>query len=383
MKILHMIAPSARMMKTYVDCVQVAFPDDEHLFYATKSIPLGEKEFFNDENMLHMSGDNRIEKMKDVKSHCEQADIIIWHGFLYPFRMMLFLYGYRKFLKKSIWVMWGIDLYNWRIPETNPKTWFINHVNKYCRKRVAAVVALLGPDEDVYRDTISKRTPCFVAPYPIGKRSFQMMEQRRNARRRLNGKTFIQIGNNAHSFNNHNDILDKIDHLDAENVEYYFPLSYGDEKDWHGNTASYQIDLIDRARCRYEDRAHFMRKLMPQDEYTDYLWNIDIAILDADRQNALGNILKLLYMGSKVFLSPENPLYGFFKGLEINVYNSKRIAEMQKEEFYGISDGNNAVQWIYDTYYQKTQYENGLLFLTSFVLGNRLKRLRRKTGNLA
>ena len=72
---------------------------------------------------------------------------------------------------------------------------------------------------------------------------------------------------------------------------------------------------------------------MQQEEYTNYLWSIDIAIFDADRQNALGNMLKLLYMGSKVYLSPDNPLYAFFLSKGIAVFDARTLSEASVEEF--------------------------------------------------
>ncbi len=351
MIILHLITPSSRMMKTYVDAIQQAFPDDEHLFYTTRHVPKSEENFFDADNMLHMDGNSRLEKMKHFKRQCKSADAIVWHGFLFPFRMMLYLYANRWILKKSIWVMWGIDLYNWKIPSHTPRAIFMNHVNAVCRKKVRAAVALLDPDKEVYEGMFRGKTPCYVAPYPISVRSFEMMEERRGSRERRSGRVNIQIGNNAHSFNNHNRVLDDLVLLDRDSTQYYFPLSYGGVEDWKGNRADYKKRLIERAIGAYGERAHFLQKMMPQDEYTNYLWGIDIAIFDADRQNALGNILKLLYMGSKVFLSPENPLYDFFISKGVVVYNARDIAHMSKKEFYSTKETLNAVEWITDTYY--------------------------------
>lgn len=351
MRILHLMSPSSRMMKTFVDSVQRAYPNDEHFFYTTRHVPKSEEDFFSQDNMLNMSGVNRREKIQHFKSHCRSADVIVWHGFLYPFRMMLYIFANRWILDKSIWVMWGIDLYNWKDSSRTPKSLFVNFVNAHCRKRVRAVIALLDPDKDYYSKMFPHGAPCFVAPYPISVESFLMMEERKTSGRRLNKVVNVQIGNNAHSFNNHNRVLDAIDRLDADSTNYYFPVSYGGSEDWKGNKADYITSLISRAKDAYGERAHFLRKMMLQEEYTNYLWNIDIAIFDADRQNALGNMLKLLYMGSKVYLSPDNPLYSFFQSKDVVVYNARSLSDISVEEFYAKGDSSNAVEWIRDTYY--------------------------------
>lgn len=351
MRILHLITPSSRMMKTFADTVQEAFPQDEHVFYSTRPVPKSEEEFFDPENMIQMEGSDRWGKLSHFGSECDKADVIVWHGFLYPLRMMLLLYVKRSYLKKSVWIMWGIDLYNWKISSKSLKALISNHVNRVCRKKVRAAVALLDPDKEVYERMFPGGADCCVAPYPISYQSFFMMEQRRDCASRENGRINVQIGNNSHSFNNHNRTLDELQGLDSDRVHYYFPLSYGDSSDWQGNKKNYRGLLIERAADSYGGRAHFLLKMMQQEEYTNYLWGIDVAIFDADRQNALGNMLKLLYMGSRVYLSPANPLYDFFLSKGINVGNAREIKGMSLDDFCAKVDSARAVEWIRDMYY--------------------------------
>lgn len=351
MRILHLITPSSRMMKTYVDVVQEAYPRDEHYFYATRNIPKGERDFFSAENMIHMEGSTRFQRMKHFKEACDNADVVVWHGFLYPFRMMLFLYLCKSILAKSAWVMWGIDLYNWKTSSRTPKALLMNHINRVCRKKVKVAIALLDPDVEVYKRQFRGGAKVVVAPYPISYRSFELMEERRGASPRRGGGVNIQIGNNAHSFNNHFRVLEDLQGKDRDNIQYYFPLSYGDSKDWGGNSKNYAKTLISHVSELYGERAHYLLRMMDQEEYTDYLWGIDVAIFDADRQNALGNILKLLYMGAKVYLSPDNPLYSFFKQHGIEVLSTRDISSMTQESFLASVDNVRAVEFVREMYY--------------------------------
>lgn len=351
MRILHLMTPSSRMMKTFVDTVQESFPHDDHVFYSTRPVPKSEKDFFSAENMIQMEGSGRREKLEHFINECDKADVIVWHGFLYPLRMMLLLYVKKSYLKKSVWIMWGIDLYNWKLPSKSPKALLSNHVNRVCRKNVRAAVALLDPDKEVYERMFPGGADCFVAPYPISYQSFVMMEQRRCCEPRKNGRINVQVGNNSHSFNNHNRALDDLAGLDEERVHYYFPLSYGDSSDWQGNKKNYRELLVSRATDMYGNRAHFLLKMMQQEEYTNYLWSIDVAVFDADRQNALGNMLKLLYMGSRVYLSPENPLYSFFLSKGIDVGNAREMKGMDLGTLCSGGDSSSAVNWIRDTYF--------------------------------
>ena len=59
---------------------------------------------------------------------------------------------------------------------------------------------------------------------------------------------------------------------------------------------------------------------MPLEDYNKILEGVKIAILNNRRQQAIGNIIALLYMGAKVFLSKKNTYYHFLKRNNIIVY---------------------------------------------------------------
>ena len=52
---------------------------------------------------------------------------------------------------------------------------------------------------------------------------------------------------------------------------------------------------------------------MPVDEYNAFLDSIPVAIFGAMRQEAAGNIIRLLKSGTKVYLRERNPLYQYYK----------------------------------------------------------------------
>ncbi|MGP4883030.1 hypothetical protein ACTXQV_67810, partial [Klebsiella pneumoniae] len=52
---------------------------------------------------------------------------------------------------------------------------------------------------------------------------------------------------------------------------------------------------------------------MPIQQYVGILINCGFVIMNHVRQQALGNILIMLYLGAKVFLREENPVYTFLK----------------------------------------------------------------------
>jgi len=59
---------------------------------------------------------------------------------------------------------------------------------------------------------------------------------------------------------------------------------------------------------------------MPLDKYNSQLERAAIAIFNNKRQQALGNIIALLWMGCKVYLNPSNPIYLFLKRKGFHVF---------------------------------------------------------------
>ena len=96
-----------------------------------------------------------------------------------------------------------------------------------------------------------------------------------------------------------------------ENVEIHLPLSYGNGGTDHIN--DYPRMVEEYAKILFPNKVKVLKKLISKWDYDVFLSTIDIAILGAPRQNALGNIIRLLYMGKKVYLAPDNPLFYFLK----------------------------------------------------------------------
>lgn len=349
MRFLHIIPPSKRMMDTYIRMLRDNFETDEHHFYFINECPDSEKSLFDYGNVQQMTGNSKVEKMKHLYKALKEADIVLWHGFIYPGRFMLFLAANPQFLKKSVWVVWGIDLYNWERQNDSLHNRVINMLNRYCRCHLKAVVTLLEPDRKYYQENFTSKIPCYVVPYPISKESFEAMDIYRDWKPRRNGVMYVQVAHNAHTFNNHMEILESLVPYAEENMRLFLPMSYGN--DWHTSNDQYGKKIQDFVKEHFPKKARILERLMPQLKYTEFLWNMDVAIFNAERQNALGNILKLLYMGNKVYLTPNGPLYTFFKEKNIEIYSTKDIGKIPYSEFVTRSSNKNAIAWIRKTYH--------------------------------
>ena len=304
MKFLHVVIPSKRMMETYIRIIRSYYPEDKHTFYFLGMCPPSQSELFKYGNVIELNeGRNKLEKIRNFYNDMQQYDYIIWHGLILSPKFAFFLYFFRKFLKKSIWVMWGIDLYSFKRNNKGFKNKIINYINYEIRKHIKYPLAIFPTDIDAYKKIFNtKNTKIYYAPYPIRKKVFWDMELLNDASKRANGEVWVQIGNNANSFNRHMDILDVISKFSNEKIKVFIPMSYGN--DWHNKENNY-IDAVREKAIQIfgEKKVVVLKNLMSIDEYSKFLKQIDIMIIATDRQNALGNMLKNMYAGGKVFLS--------------------------------------------------------------------------------
>ena len=63
---------------------------------------------------------------------------------------------------------------------------------------------------------------------------------------------------------------------------------------------------------------------MPLEEYTKVISECSICIMNHDRQQAVGNIISMIWMGSKVYLNEHNLVYQYFTNIGIKVYSIRK-----------------------------------------------------------
>ncbi len=362
MLFLHIVPPSKRMMNTYFKMIREHFPLEEHRFLFIDQCQESERELFEYGNVAELIGDTSKEKLASFCRECDMADVVIWHGLMYGGKKMLPLFIYRKLRKKSVWIMRGLDLYNWECKgKRGVKYAFINYMNRFIRKHMSYVVSILPTDEKVYREQFGKRVPCICVPYPFSKDAFQEMDAFDNTKERPNGKTFILVGNNAYTFNRHLMALDSIQKFSKEDIKLFIPLSYGNT--WYDADMDYKAKVIDSLEENFgKENYEILYKLIDPKEYNKFLMNMDIALMPSNRQNALGNILRLLYVGNKVYLTKDNPMFQWFLEQGVEIFDIDDIEHMTFEEFKKLPSNNNA-KWVREHFHPDNNYKEwGTLF---------------------
>lgn len=333
MKYLHICMPSKRMMNTFIKMVRDNCKTDEHRFLLWDKCALSDKDLYKYGNVTELDAPTKYKNLGIMKHEMEMADVIIWHGLICTGTRLLFLALHPSFLRKSVWIIHGIDLINYIREDKGLVPWVINLLSNYVRKRIPYVVCLTPEDREIYEEKFfNSKKHVYTIFKPIGKDTFDRLLSLRNPLPRNNGRIYIQVAHNAYTFNNHVTLLHYLEKFSKiPNARVVIPMSYGN--DWINIKKDYKEEVTSLAHSIFGNRAIVIDKLMPIEEYDELLWNVDISIFGALRQNAFGNIIRLLLFGNKVFLPKNSPLYHFFSENGITVFPTENIEKMSFSEF--------------------------------------------------
>lgn len=244
-----------------------------------------------------------------------KADKIILHGLFW--NRVVFLLAFQPWLlKKAYWIIWGGDLYGRRKP-VSIKSRFIEYFRKPVIKNMGNLISYLDEDIRLARQWYGcegRYHRSFVYPSNM----FQNQSILGPSSREL----CIQVGNSADRSNNHLEVFELLKDTELPTFRVFSPLSYGD---------LIYAEHIERLGNKYfgEKFKAFMQ-MLPLDEYLTFLQNIDIAIFNHKRQQAMGNIITLLGFGKKVYLRRSEAPFIFFekigaKVFDINSFNGEKL----------------------------------------------------------
>ena len=163
MRFLHVSLSSVRMMDTYTRMIRSNFPEEEHRFLYCDEVGGEDRRLLEYGNSKEVMGSLR-QRFRTICEEFDTADYIIWHGLMSGAKRVLIPLLFRKYMRKSVWVIRGIDLYNWRKQERGPKSWAINFVNYHGRKNMPYVCVIFEPDEEVYHQQFGQRAKVFYTP---------------------------------------------------------------------------------------------------------------------------------------------------------------------------------------------------------------------------
>jgi dTDP-N-acetylfucosamine:lipid II N-acetylfucosaminyltransferase len=159
------------------------------------------------------------------------------------------------------------------------------------------------------------------------------------------------LGHNASFGNNHLDAINFIKKQKPNFEKIYLPLSYG------GND-EYRRIIIDKGTKIWGEKFKPIINFLPIKDYQKILDSVNIAVFAHTRQQALGNIISLLYGGSIVFLNPTNRVFDFFNENNVKIFNLNTDNVEEALESYSIQNVIHAREFIDEYFGEKKLLEN-------------------------
>ncbi|MEX1130411.1 MAG: TDP-N-acetylfucosamine:lipid II N-acetylfucosaminyltransferase [Candidatus Woykebacteria bacterium] len=136
----------------------------------------------------------------------------------------------------------------------------------------------------------------------------------------------ILIGNSATFTNNHIEVFEILSKFSLEERKAIVPLSYGNE--------DYANAIIERGASYLGENFNPLIDFLPLQEYQKILESCGIVIMNHYRQQAVGNVLNTLYMGSKVFLSEKNTLFHYLKRIGCTIYSIEKDLVLENKSVF-------------------------------------------------
>ena len=171
----------------------------------------------------------------------------------------------------------------------------------------------------------------------------------------------VLIGNSNSPENNHMDIypilVGGIENI--EGIKYFVPLSYG-------HNDSYKLSVINKGNKYLKNNFCPLLDFMDRLEYVKILQGCSAAVFYHYRQQGMGNLIALLYMGTRVYLSFRNPLFLYFKRMGITIFDFEKEYKLfsNKKLDREIVNNNRAV---IDSIFSKEKVDNDIKSLTEIL----------------
>ena len=297
-KVLH-ICNDSHIMSKYTDFIVENIDYDDCIFFigrTTYKHPLNS-------SLAILTTSNVI----DIINAIFFSKKIVIHG-LWNQQLLIILSLFPSLLRKCYWVMWGGDFYRSSESLTTLKSRFYEFLRCNVIKKMGYLVSYIPKDIEFVRKRYGSRgayQECIMYP----SNTFKSHLTTKN----ITGDINIQVGNSADPSNQHIYILDKLTLCEQRNIKVNIPLSYGN-KEYAGIVDNYASKL-------FRNKYIGLKELMPLDDYTKWLSNIDIAIFAHERQQAMGNIITLLGLGKKVFVRRDTAQYELFKSIGVYIHS--------------------------------------------------------------
>jgi dTDP-N-acetylfucosamine:lipid II N-acetylfucosaminyltransferase len=258
-----------------------------------------------------ISARSNLSFLKKVIPLLKRSEKFFFHQL--PYGPSLFIWNlYPGLLAKATWIIWGGDVYIHREGRENFRKTVYEYLRRRMIRRIPLIASFIPGDFEIVRKVYDSKATYLQSAYPIPV-DFMTREFKHDTTADKK-EIRILVGNSGNESNNHIEILKILDFLKNADVRIVCPLSYS------GNNEYISL-VVTEGRKIFGEKFEPLMTILKTDHYLDLLAGIDIAVMNHERQQGLGNILPLMYFGKKVYLRSETTTYKFLKELGCTVYD--------------------------------------------------------------
>lgn len=302
--------------KQYIEFIKKYFEIEKHYFVIYQKDNPQNIEFKVEKNILPVNNLRELIKFYVFFSFKKYKKIVI-HGFYLPY-LGIFYFIKRNYLKKSYWMTWGGDYYNFK-----PKT-IKGKLNKiisdYIKSKFYGYINGLELEiKKIERQYKIKNGKYYKAFYSLG------LDKKIIFRKGINSSMNILVGNSAEPINDHIKVFEKL--KNNKEIKIFCSLSYGDSEDleWTNN-------VMKKGKKYFGERFVPILKMLPFEEYIKLLEKIDIAFFIHEVQGSFGNTILLLGLGKTIYLKKDSSVKKFLDGNEIVTENFEELIDLKKSD---------------------------------------------------
>lgn len=349
--IAHII-PAEKFTVDYIERIYRLFPPDQHRFivYGAKNIEYRVDELGKYEGVCVVG--TLFGSERSVKKLLTIAELIICHSLFLKIQDLALLNAViTHYNRNACWVIWGKDLYE-SYDDAKHATGLqgikVLYKESLRRKIIGKMCGFVTTgDFDALKERYIIKDNAFVvgAQYTYDLLPINIVKTENHK------PVNVMIGHSATRTCRHIETMTKLAKYRNE-IKVFCPLSYP-------NDTEYIKQVSENGHRLFGDNFIPITHFMQYKEYIGFLETIDIGVFNNSRQQGMGNITNLLYLGKKVYLSEDNTIrksylkteYTIFDYTDINSSDFlKLLSEEEAEEnrrriVYKFSDENFKNEW--------------------------------------
>lgn len=318
-----------KFTRGYINFMKKYMSDYVHYFVVLQGQSLN---LVDELNVYFLSDYRNIsDEVRNILNH---SDLIVFTG---VFDSLLLLERLsRRLLKKTYLQFWGGDIYAYKERKAlyHIRYNFQKGRRRYIYNKCAGFIFLIDGEQKEFEEAFHiKKNLCFVVPMPQDD-IYEVADyiHRLRLQPRKKGPINILIGNSASSSNQHIEALQWMEKYKPNGIKIYMPLSYGSDE--------YRNEIIEFAKNKFGNAVVPILNYMNKANYIEFLSQMDIAIMNTNRQQAMGNINLILALGKKLFIRKETPMWSKYCLEGYKVFPAEAIMQMDFQHFIEFSDSD-------------------------------------------